>query len=391
MAPGPVALSDRVLGALASPMIHHRTPQFESELKTCLELLPWFFQTQQPVMMLPSTGSGAMEAALTNTLSPGDKVVSIVSGKFGERWAQMARGFGFHVIELQVPWGETIDLQILNNLLQQHKDLKALLSQACETSTATLHPVQEISQCLRKHSKDALLMIDAITAIGCTQLPMDAWDLDVVVAGSQKVFGLPTGLGFVALSERAWQASRTARAPQFYYDLKKELAANSKHQTRFSSPVSLIRALKVALEDFREMGLDALQKLAEARSKSVREGVEALGFSIFSQSPSPSVTAICVPNYLPGKQWRSLIESKYNLTLMGGQDQLEGKILRIGHMGALQVEDHFALIEALMLSHNQLVQELDQENLSLLTDHQLSKGLEAVGSVFQHYGLIGAK
>lgn len=355
MAPGPVALSEKVREALALPMIHHRTPLFEGELVACLTKLSWFFQTKQPVMILTSAGSGAMEAALTNTLSAGDKIVAVVSGKFGERWSKMASDFGLNVVEMKVPWGEAVDLQALDEIVSHHADLKALLTQACETSTATLHPVQEIAKLVRSYSDDALIMVDAITAIGCTPLPMDAWDLDVVVAGSQKVFGLPTGLSFIALSERAWRKQKESKLTQFYFDLAKEHSANLKRQTRLSSSVSLIRALKVALEEFEEMGLLPLQELVFKRARAVSESTQLLGFDLFSKSPSPSVTALCVPAGIDGKKWRRHLEEKYQITVMGGQDHFEGKILRIGHMGAIDREDHLALIEALALSYNDLI------------------------------------
>lgn len=347
MAPGPVPLSEKVKAALALPMIHHRTPEFEEVFKECLKGLQWMFQTSQPVMILPTTGSGGMEAAIVNTLSPNDEILVVVSGKFGERWKKMAEIYGIKAESFEVPWGEKINLANFEERLKS-KNYKAVLSQVSETSTATIHPIREMAL-LHKKYQNGLFILDAISAMGCTPLPMDEWGLDVVVAGSQKAFALPTGLSFVGLSKKAWDANQTAKCPRFYLDIKKEKEANEKYQTHFSSSVLLVRALFAVLREFQTLGLDQLISEINKRAQATRQGVEALGLEVYSASPSPSVTAIKFPGSIDGAKLRSHIEKNYKLTLMGGQDDLKGKIIRVGHMGAITSEDILASIEALGL------------------------------------------
>ncbi len=362
MAPGPVPMSEKVQKALALPMIHHRTPEFDEILKQALEGLKWIFQTEQPVLILPTTGSGGMEAALVNTLSQGDEILCVVSGKFGERWKTMADIYGVKTEVFNVPWGESLDLTKFENQLKQ-KPYKAVLTQVSETSTATLNPIEQMSQLIKRTQTSALFMVDAISAIGCTPLPMDQWGLDVVVAGSQKAFALPTGLSFVALSKKAWAANSTAKLPRFYLDLKLELEANKRGETHFSSQVLIIRALNAALQDFRSSGLETMIRDVEKRANATRKAALALGLKIFSESPSPSVTAVRLPDGLKGAELRSLIEQKYKVTLMGGQDHMKGKILRFGHMGAITPDDVLASIEALALGLREMGVEMPDKTI----------------------------
>ena len=334
LAPGPVPLSQEVLTALALPMIHHRTDEFSQILESCLQRLKWVFQTEQPVLILPSTGSGGMEALLINVLSPGDEVLAIISGKFGERWAEMAETFGYKVSTYNVPWGEAAEPKKLEQLLKENPQFKAVIGQVCETSTATLHPIKQLAQTVQQHSK-ALFLVDAITGVGATQLLMDQWGIDGVVAGSQKAFKLPTGLAMLALSDRAWQAYKTSTTPKFAFDLGKELKANQKSTTFFSSSVTLIRALDVALNSFVGDGLNQSIQRCEQLAKVTREHFETLGLTTYSKSSAPSVTALNLPEAIDGKKFKSDLETKYGVTLGGGQDQLAGKIIRIGHLGEI--------------------------------------------------------
>lgn len=370
LAPGPVPLSEKVKEALSLPMIHHRTPEFEEVFLECLENLKWIFQTQQPVMILPTTGSGGMEAALCNTLSPGDEILVIVSGKFGERWKKMAEIYGIKAEAFNVGWGETLNLSSLEKKLSE-KQYAAVLSQVSETSTATVHPIREMALLHKKYQK-GLFILDAISALGCMPLPMDEWGLDVVVAGSQKAFALPTGLSFIALSERAWEANKTARCPRFYLDVKKEKEANDKGQTHFSSSVLLVRALQAVLREFKTLGLDQLIAEIQSRAVATREAVENLGLKVYSSSPSPSVTAVSLPEDVDGAKLRTHIEKTYNVTFMGGQDQLKGRIIRIGHMGFIDTEDILASVEALGLG----LRDLDKNKVTMAQIEQAMDNLK---------------
>ncbi len=346
MTPGPVPLPKEVLERLARPMIHHRTPEFSKILGAVLDKLKLVFLTNQPVMMLSSTGSGGMEAGLVNVLSPGDKVLSIVSGKFGERWADMAECFGLNVLRLNVAWGQAVSVDEVKCLLEQHNDIRAVLCQACETSTASIHPIQALANLIRPR-EHTIFIVDAITAIGAMNLPMDEWGLDVVIAGSQKAFMLPTGLSFVALSEKAWKFNSSARCQRFYFDLKAERDMNKKTQTLFSSSVALIQALDWVLGEMTQKGLSQCIARCETLARATREAAAILGLSVYSQSPSNSVTALLCPEDLSSEAVRDRLEAEYNITLMGGQDQLKGKILRIGHLGGISDEDQVETIKLL--------------------------------------------
>lgn len=349
MAPGPVPLHPEVLCQLSAEMVHHRTPLFDQVLKRTLQNLKKVFQTEQPVMIVNGTGSTGMEAALVNLLSPGDEILCINSGKFGERWRDMARTFGYLVHALDVPWGQAVNPQDVENFLNQNSKVKAVLTQACETSTAVLHPVQKLAAVI-KNFPDTLFLVDAITAAGTLPLPMDEWGLDAVVAGSQKAFMLPTGLSFVAFSKKADQAFLNSKSPRYALDLRLEVQANKKGETYFSSSVALIKALDKSLEVMLNMGLPKWYSEIAKRSQFTHFVFQNLNLKLYSDNPSPSLTAALVPDGVDGQKLREHLESKYNLTVMGGQDQLKGKILRVGHMGYILDADLMALAGALFLS-----------------------------------------
>ena len=352
MTPGPVPLPQKVREILAEPMIHHRTPEFERVLKSVNSKLKKTFLTSQPVFMHASTGSGAMESSIVNTLNPGDKILSIVSGKFGERWREMAKRHGCEVISMDVPWGEAVSLEKLKTLLQNEKNLKAVLCQACETSTATNHPIQQIAKLIRTLTPDTLFLVDAITGVGAMDLKTDEWGLDAVVSGSQKAFMLPTGLSFITLSERAWAANSKVKNVSYYFDLRLEKKMSEKGETYFSSVVPYIRALDVVLDQLIDDQLNRTIRRCQLLADVTRRAGEKLGLQVFSKSPSDSVTALVLPATvngaaLNGANFRDDLESHYNITVMGGQDQLKGKIIRIGHLGDITNDDMVATFEAL--------------------------------------------
>lgn len=367
MAPGPVAVPEKVLKALSLPMIHHRTPEFSEILLRVLSRLKQVFQTTHPVMIQTAAGSGGMESALVNTLSPGDEALFIVSGKFGERWANMGRAYGLKVHTLDVEWGQAVKVEEVARALSLHANIKAVFTQACETSTATLHPIKQLGEVVGSHS-DCLFIVDAITAVGATPYAMDDWNIDVTVAGSQKAFMLPAGLAFIALSPKAWSFYEKSRLPKFYFDLKKELEANKKGETHFSSAVSLIRALDVVMDDLTGKNLHRQVARCQALSDATRAALKEMNLETFSSAPSPTVTAVKVPDGIDGAKWLRLMEEKYRITVIGGQDHLKGKILRIGHLGYITDEDMIATLEA--LGHG--LQELAPE---LLREDQIEKAL----------------
>lgn len=346
LAPGPVPVPPPVLQAMAGKVLHHRTPEFEKILREVWAGLKTVFATKQPVQIIAGTGSAAMEAAVCNLLSPGDQALVVVSGKFGERWAEMCERYSIKTHRLEVPWGEAVKLEELEAALKSHRAVKVVFSQVCETSTATVHPIQKMSQLIAKSSQ-AMFAVDAITAVGCMPLPMDDWNLDCVVAGSQKAFMIPTGLSFLAFSERAWKAQSQSRLPKFYLDMAAEKAANAKGDTHFSSPTPLIVGLNLVLKQMQSRGLNAVIERCQVLARATREAGAELGLASFSSAPSNSVTALKTPNGVNSAELRDWLEKERNITIMGGQDHLKGKIIRVGHMGYIQNSDMTALIKAL--------------------------------------------
>ncbi len=342
LAPGPVQLHPEVQKILAHPMIHHRTPEFDAILARVLLNLKSFFQTKMPVLIQTSTGSGGMEALLVNLLNPGEEVLAIVSGKFGERWADMAEVYGGRVHRLNCDWGKPVDPSEVKKFLQSNPNIKIVLTQATETSTATGHDIKALADIVSK--TDALFLVDGITAVGAYDIRMDEWKIDGLVAGSQKAVMLPTGLCFVCLSERAWAKAKVCKTPRFYFDLQKELNANQKGETYFSSAVAHIKALDFVLNEISKSGLEKHFAEQRRRADFTRALSAQMGLSLYSASPSDSVTALNVPEGLDGVKLREHLEKKYQVTVMGGQDQAKGKILRIGHMG--YILDHH-LIETM--------------------------------------------
>ncbi|MEZ0391179.1 MAG: alanine--glyoxylate aminotransferase family protein [Pseudobdellovibrionaceae bacterium] len=335
LAPGPVNLHPRVQEALALPMIHHRTPEFDRILSRVLSRLKTVFQTEESVFLSTSTGSGGMEALLVNTLEKGDRVLGIDSGKFGERWCEMVEVFGGKLDRLKVPWGKAVSVPEVETHLKNNPDTKIVLCQACETSSGVVHPIQALGELISKYPQ-TLFLVDGITALGAMPLPMDAWKMDGLVGGSQKAFMLPTGLSLFSFSKKAWTKIEKNPTPRYYFDVRREKKANDKGETFFSSNVTLIRALDVVLDLIEEKGLTALFAEIEKRAQFTREFGKKMGLKLFAEVPSNSLTALSVPEGLDSQKIRQTLEEKYKITLMGGQDQAKGKILRVGHMGYIQ-------------------------------------------------------
>jgi len=336
LAPGPVNLHPEILKTLSLPTIHHRTPEFEQVFKDVLNRLKLVFKTKQPCFVLTSTGSGGMEALTVNTINPKDRVLCLVAGKFGERWAEMTKTFGADVTEIKLEWGKAYKKAQLEVFLKDKPDFDAVLIQHCETSTATSFDIKELASIFK--NKKTLFLVDAITSLGALELNMDEWGLDGVVGGSQKAFMLPTGLSLISFSEKAWKKINSNTTPKYYFDIKKELAANQKFESFFSSNVFLIRALQKVLTLFEASGIESLILQISQRAQFCREAGLYLNWKLYSESPSNSVTAFLLPNEINSQSLRDLLEKDYQITVMGGQDQAKGKIIRIGHMGYITAE-----------------------------------------------------
>jgi aspartate aminotransferase-like enzyme len=355
LTPGPTAIPEKVLAKFAEPVIHHRTSLFEAEFKTVQGHLQWLFETKQTVLSITSTGSGAMEAAVTNLLSAGDEVITVNGGKFGERWTKIAKAYGVTAHEIWVERGHAVSVEQIAAKFKEFPSSKAVLFQASETSTGALMPIQAIAEFCKKNQ--LLSVCDGITAVGIFKLPMDAWGIDVLITGSQKALMLPPGLAFIALSENAWKAAQESKLPKFYFNLKKELEAQNQQQTAWTPAISLIQGAVVSLGMLREAGREALFAHHEMMARATRSAATALGLELFSKAPSPVLTTVKVPPAFSvdqGKKIQKIMQEKYGVIVTGGQDELAGKILRLSHFGYTDGFDVATGISALEMTLDEL-------------------------------------
>ncbi len=347
--PGPTQIPERVQLAMSQPIVHHRGTAFKQLYAEVVEDLKYFFQTGGHVIPLTSSGTGAMEATVVNLLSPGDRVLTVAGGKFGERYSQLCRHYGADTHTLAVPWGEAVEPDDIKRFLQEHPDTVAVYLTHSETSTGVAADVRSIAQIVRNHS-DAVLVVDAITSAGVLPFKMDEWGIDVAVTGSQKGLMMPPGLGVVALNERAWKLVEKNTTPRFYFDLRKEREAQVTHTTAWTPAISLFVGLREALKMIREAGLENLWAKYALLAHATRQGVQAIGLELFAKAPSDSLTAVKVPESLDGLQFVRHLREKYGITVAGGQAQLKGKIFRIAHMGYYDALDMVAMISALEMT-----------------------------------------
>lgn len=344
LAPGPTPVPPEALLAMARPMIHHRAPEFDPIFHDVREGLKWLFQTQNDVLILAASGTGGMEGAVSNFLSPGDKALVVNGGKFGERWGKICKTFGAQVTEIKVEWGRSVDPQQVSDVLKKDPSIKAVYVQASETSTGVAHDVKTLGQIV-KGCPETILVVDAITALGVFDVKTDAWGLDVVVTGSQKALMLPPGLAFVSVSDKAWQLAEKAKNSAFYFNLKRERENQVKNQTAYTPAVSMIIGLQEILKMMKAEGLEHIFSRQTQLAHALREGAKAAGLSIFARDiPSDAVTAINAPEGVDGQAIYKNLRVKYGITAAGGQDQLKGKVFRISTMGYL---DRFDIITAL--------------------------------------------
>ena len=350
MTPGPSPVPLFVRESLAQEIMHHRTSEFKEILKEAHSGLKSVFCTENPVLILSSSGTGAMEAAVSNLFSKGDKVLAIGGGKFGERWAEIAKAFALDVVELNIEWGSAPSADELIKILDENENIKGVLTTLCETSTATVFDIEKIAKITSE--KNMLLVVDAISGLGQDILLTDQWGVDVVVSGSQKGFMLPPGLSFISLSKRAQSAMANSDLPKYYFDLKKALKSHAKDDTPYTSAVSLVVGLATALNAINKEGLEARWKKFSKMAEATREAAKALGLKVFSQQPSDSVTAIVSPENIKSSDIIKALRSEYGLSIAGGQAEFKDKIFRIAHMGWISEKD---LIECFSLLEKVLV------------------------------------
>ena len=355
LAPGPVPVPPKVLAAMSEPIIHHRAPAFVKVLEEVRGGLKFLFQTKNEVLILASSGTGAMEGAVTNTLCKGDTSLVVRAGKFGERWAEICEAYGVKPICIDVPWGQAVDPKLIAQELEKNSFIRAVFIQASETSTGVMHPIREIAEIVKKYD-NTLLVVDAISGIGVFDLPVDKWGLDVVVSGSQKAFMLPPGLAFVTLSDKALSFVEKSDIPKYYFNFKKELKKLVKdNETNFTPAVSLIMGLREALNMIKEDGLEKVFKRHARLADATRAAAKALGLELYApDSPSNAVTAIKAPAGIDGQKIVKILRDKHNITIAGGQSEAKGKIFRIAHMGYLDAYDIIMVVSALEMTLKEL-------------------------------------
>jgi serine---pyruvate transaminase len=355
LAPGPVPVPPKVLAAMSEPIIHHRAPAFVKVLEEIRGGLKFLFQTKNEVLILASSGTGAMEGAVTNTLCKGDTSLVVRAGKFGERWAEICEAYGVKPICIDVPWGQAVDPKLIAQELEKNPTIRAVFIQASETSTGVMHPIREIAEIVKNYD-NTLLIVDAISGIGVFDLPVDKWGLDVVVSGSQKAFMLPPGLAFVTLSDKALSFVEKSDIPKYYFNFKKELKKLVKdNETNFTPAVSLIMGLRESLNMIKEDGLEKVFKRHARLADATRAAAKALGLELYApDSPSNAVTAIKAPAGTDGQKIVKILRDKHNITIAGGQSEAKGKIFRIAHMGYLDAYDIIMVISALEMTLKEL-------------------------------------
>jgi aspartate aminotransferase-like enzyme len=348
LSPGPTPIPNEVATAMAATMIHHRTPQFTAIFNEAREGLKELFGTKGDVLTLASSGTGAMEAAVSNLFSPGDNVLVVNGGKFGERWLKISQAFGLEPIDVKVEWGTAVKVETIKKQLKDRPDIKGVLIQASETSTTALHPVREIAEITRG---GPLLVVDGVTAIGVLSVPLDEWGIDALVTGSQKALMLPPGLGFVALSERAWGFAEKNKLPRFYFDLRLERKSQKKGSTAFTPAVSLVFGLRAALKMMQEEGLDKVYARHDRMGRATRAAATALGLKLLApENPSPAATGIFLPDTIDADQVLEYLRERMGITFAEGQDQLKGKVIRIAHVGHMGAFDVVVAIGALEMA-----------------------------------------
>lgn len=348
LTPGPTQIPPEVLSTQSRPIIHHRTKEYMVLFDRVNEDLKYLFQTKNIVLTFASSGTGAMESSVVNVLSPGDKVLYVESGKFGERWGELCKAYGVQSIPIKVEWGDGVDPIMIEEYLRKDSAIKAVYTTLCETSTGVLTDIQAIGKIISRTS--ALLVVDAISALGACELRVDDWAIDLCVSGSQKGVMLPPGLAFVSVSEKAWKATETSALPKYYWDFKNARKMLGKSQTPFTPAVSLIVGLSEALKMIREEGIENIWKRHARLAEAVRSAVKALGLKIFSKIPANAVSAIEMPPGVDGEKVLALMDKKFGIKVAEGQEHLKGKIIRIAHLGYVETFDILASISALEMS-----------------------------------------
>src|SRR5450631_3494294 len=350
--PGPTPLLPAAQTAMASFTMHHRTADFRALYTRVLADMKEFIGTNNDVLVLACSGTGVMEGSVSNLTSPGDKVLVLTAGNFGERCRDLAKAFGCNVEVISVPYGDTFSLDSIRQKLSP--DVRAVYVQATESSTGARHDIKGISRLVRDGGGDTLLVVDAITGLGTTHFDVDGWGIDVIIGGSQKALMIPPGLAYCAIGERAWKRMETAKNPRYYFDFRKERKSAAKGETAYTPATSLFAALGAALDFIRQMGngdlatgRKALVDNAELAAEMTRAGVKALGLSLFSSAPGAALTAINSPAGLDSGKIVKEFRETFSAVVANGQGDMKGKLFRVAHIGYYDYLDTVGILAAL--------------------------------------------
>jgi aspartate aminotransferase-like enzyme len=351
--PGPTPLLPAAQFAMAAADIHHRTPEFRALFLKVLAQLKVFVGTKNDVLLLSCSGTGAMEASVSNLTSPGDRVLVLSAGKFGERWAELTKAFGCQIDLVEAPYGQTFEMaEVRKALKPEHR---AIFMQASETSTAVSHDVEAVAKLRSEVAPNALLVVDGITGLGTTHFDVDGWGIDILIGGSQKAVMIPPGLAYLSVSDKAWAAMESSSNPRFYFDLRKERKNQGKGETAYTPAVALVAGLGAALDYIAgqaggdlEKGRIALVDNARTNAAATRAGLVALGFTLFAPTaPSAAATAVSVPEGMDSSDVVKALKSRFALVIANGQGTMKGKIFRVAHLGFFDYLDTVALLGAM--------------------------------------------
>ncbi len=348
LTPGPTPLPPQVMEAMARPILHHRTKEFGEMFDAVIKDMQYVYRTKNTVLMITTSGTGTMEAAVANLLSPGDKTLVCVTGAFGERFVKIHQAYGLSPVVLSEEWGEAVLPEKLEAALKANPGLKAVFIQHTDTSTGIVNDLKTLSALVHKHQPEALVVIDSVSGLAAERLETDDWGLDVVVTGSQKGLMAAPGLGFVSISERAWKAVEAAKLPRFYFDFRTMKKSLKDKETPYTPGVTLVAGQAEALKLIRKEGIENVWKRTDALARLTRDWAKKMGLSLFSKTPANILTAINLPAGVDGNKLIEEILADEGISIAGGQLHLKGKIIRIAHMGFItkaDLEAGFAAVE----------------------------------------------
>lgn len=352
--PGPTNIPDRILRSLSKPLINHRGPEFEQLVSECVNGIKKLFRTSNDILIFPSSGSGALESAVVNILSPGDKIITVCQGVFSERVASIANNYNVNVFKIEKEWGQAVRADEIEEILKndKEKEIKAVFLPQNETTSGITNDIKSVGKMMKESGHPAMLIVDVVSSFACLPLEVDKWGIDVAITASQKGLMLPPGMSIVAVSERAWKYIELSKMPKWYWDYKAVRDKMKENQFPYTPATTLLFGLKESLDIIEEEGIEKVWERHRRLAKAVRNAVKAMGLTLFSEEEyaSDTVTAIIMPQGIKYKELASILSEKYNVIIGGGLQILQGKIFRIGHLGSVHELDIYAVMGAIEMA-----------------------------------------